>query len=502
MRVGKQIREIMVAHGGDRKTLDTRTVELLSSVAIPDPAVASRAYPHQMSGGQRQRVMLAMAMANDPDLLLADEPTTALDVTVARQVLELVAKKVEQSQSSLLFVSHDLGVVSTLCERVVIMRNGRVVEQGTVDRVFTSPEHPYTRALLAASSLVSNADTGRLVTVADMENRKVDTGGTGTSVVTGPVQGTTGDSGQEAQDRRIEKTSPHDVLVDSETASVVFNSAGAGSDQAAIVQVSELSRTYGGRRGVFGGERRVEALRSVSFDVHSGERFGIVGESGSGKSTLLRLLCALDTPTSGSVRVNGKEVAGVPERMLSGLRASMQIVFQDPMSSLDSRMRIRDVVAEPIREGSREEKRARVRELLNQVGLPSDAESRYPHEFSGGQRQRIAIARALSTRPRMLIADEAVSALDVSVRAQVLNLISDLVDEYQLTLIFVSHDLNVIRHTCDTVAVMHAGQIVECGPTEDVYSHPLHPYTQKLIAALPPLPSAGRGNRQPIGELA
>ncbi|RJK96445.1 ATP-binding cassette domain-containing protein [Vallicoccus soli] len=258
-----------------------------------------------------------------------------------------------------------------------------------------------------------------------------------------------------------------------------------------LIAVRDLERTYRrSRTSLLSPPPEVHALRGVSFDVARGERFGIVGESGSGKSTLIRLLCALDTPTAGTVAFDGEVVSGLPERRLRGLRRDLQVVFQDPMGSLDPRMRVRDIVAEPLVAQGERDPRARVAELLADVGLPPDAGERYPHQFSGGQRQRISIARALSTRPKVLVADEPVSALDVSVRAQILNLLADLVEEHALTLVFVSHDLSVVRHVCDTVAVVHEGRIVELGPTEQVHGAPRHPYTRRLVAAVPTLRKA------------
>jgi ABC-type glutathione transport system ATPase component len=277
----------------------------------------------------------------------------------------------------------------------------------------------------------------------------------------------------------------HQVLPDDDA--IIFNR----TEGPAVIRVRDLSRIYHrGRTSLFGPRREIRALESVSFDIAPGERFGIVGESGSGKSTLLRLLCALDSPTSGSAEVAGHQLSGAGERQLRGLREQVQIVFQDPHSSLDPRMRVGEVIAEPLRHGSHRDRRSRVADLLAAVGLPADAADRFPHQFSGGQRQRIAIARALITEPRILLADEAVSALDVSVRAQVLNLLADLVDSYDLTLVFVSHDLNGIRHLCTRVAVMQSGRIVECGPTDRVYTEPHHPYTARLIGALPTLQSS------------
>jgi len=495
MPVGRQVAEVLTLHGfaGGARAARGRSVELLDGVGLPDPAAAARAYPHQLSGGQRQRVMLAMAMANTPDLLLADEPTTALDVTVQRRVLDLMREQVSRSGTSLVFVTHDLGIVADLCDRVVILRDGHVVEAGPLDRVFSAPQHPYTRSLLAVSALATDA-AGRLVTVVDL-------GGTdgGTAVpadgtrATGAVPTTAPGGGAEVAvvtppaRRTPAEPGPHEVLPD-DGAHHVVNHVPA---QTPLLAVTDLRRTYV-RPHRIGRADHVHAVRDVSFEVREGQRFGIVGESGSGKSTLLRLVTGLDQATAGSVRIAGREVVGTPERSLGWLRRTAQIVFQDPMGSLDPRMRIGEVVTEPLRGVTADERRTRAAQVLEAVGLPATVLDRYPHQFSGGQRQRIAIARALVTRPSLLLADEAVASLDVSVRAQVLNLLSDLADEYRLTLVFVSHDLAVVRRTCDTVAVMRQGRVVECGPTEQVYGSPLHPYTAELVAAAPRL-SAARG---------
>ena len=474
MKVGDQLAEVIRLHRPKTTDLRAHVVELLTSVQIPDPDRTATVYPHQMSGGQRQRVMLAMAMANGPDLLLADEPTTALDVTVQKRVLNVMAKQVEDAGSSLLFITHDLGVVSEVCDRVIIMRHGRILESGPIEKVFSAPEHPYTRSLLAASDLETHPGTGRLLTL--------ETTAEDDSVSLDSLEHAESPAPVVAEPSRATDPGPANVehlTLPAEGGTPIFN----GVENPAI-RVRDLTRTYGKPR-LFGRGLVVPALRGVSFDVAVGQRFGIVGESGCGKSTLLRLLTALDEPTSGRVEVAGEPIAGRPERQLRWLRDSMQIVFQDPMGSLDPRMNVTDIIAEPLHRASRSERRARVEELLEQVGLPLGSADKYPHEFSGGQRQRIAIARALVTRPKILIADEAVSALDVSVRAQVLNLLDDLVEEYQLTLVFVSHDLNVVRHSCDAVAVMNAGRIVECGPADAVIESPQHPYTAELVAAIP-----------------
>jgi ABC-type glutathione transport system ATPase component len=476
VRVGRQVAEVITLHEGraGRAAARARAVELLGEVGLPDPAAAARAYPHQLSGGQRQRVMIAMALANDPALLVADEPTTALDVTVQAQVLDLMGRLVARRGTGLLFITHDLAVVSQVCERVVVMKDGAVVEHGPVAEVFARPQHVYTRSLLAVSVLPPRATTSRPVE---------------------PV-GPPGHAG-----------SPEPV-----------GPPGPARQPEPAIRLVDVTKRYYRSGGVV-----VDALRGVSLEIAPGERFGLVGESGSGKTTTLRLLAALDTPTSGRVDVAGVTLAdtSVPVRSairrlaqqtgtlgrtrgrvagareVARVRSDLQLVFQDPMGSLDPRMTVDRIVAEPLLnpanrrellEAATRAGRARlVREILAAVGLPDDAAQRYPHEFSGGQRQRVSIARALVCRPKVLVADEPVSALDVSVRAQVLALLARLADERGLTLVLVSHDLAVVRHLCDRVAVMRAGEIVEQGPAEQVWAHPQHEYTRTLQDATPML---------------
>ena len=476
MRVGAQVAEIMTVHRTEpgRRQARERAVALLAQVKLPNPREAAQAFPHQLSGGQRQRVMLAMALANDPQLMLCDEPTTALDVTVQAEVLKLLTNLVTDRGTALLLITHDIAVVSEMCQRVLVMHQGNIVEDGPVGRVLTTPQHAYTQKLIAASDLSAVDARGRLHT----RSRPVIA--TPLAPAADPVPGTIEADAtaasilpHRAAHQRLELGGPP----------VIFNAV-AG---APTIRVRALSRQYRrrGGGGLFAPAPIVHGLRDVSFDVAAGQRLGIVGESGSGKSTLMRILSALDRPSSGTVDVLGQPIGTASERQLRHFRRQVQIVFQDPMGSLDPRMKVRDIVAEPLRNVNRAEVRARVEAQLGAVGLDADVMDRYPHQFSGGQRQRISIARALISRPRILVADEAVSALDVSVRAQVLNLLADLVDEYQLTLVFVSHDLGVIRHLCDTVAVISDGRIVECGPTADVYDHPLHPYTRQVVGATP-----------------
>jgi peptide/nickel transport system ATP-binding protein len=472
MRIGDQIAEVLRIHGKvPRGQIPTRVRELLHDVHMPDPDSARFAYPHQMSGGQRQRVMLAIALANSPRLLICDEPTTALDVTVQKHMLDLIAERVAAVEAGLLFITHDLAVVAGVCDRVVVMYRGRIVESGSVDEIFTAPKHEYTRGLLASSDLESTDDRGRLFTP------KTALAYSGPQVEEAEPQ----PDARESQDSE-----------DGAASAKEGNGAASAKESAPLIEVSDVTRVFRGR-GLFGrGRSRVTALGGIDFTVASGARLGIVGESGSGKSTLLNILSGLDRPTTGHVRVGDIRVEAASSQALRRLRENLQIVFQDPFASLDPRMRIADIVAEPLIAAGvdKDERTARVEEMIAAVDLDADSLRRYPHQFSGGQRQRISIARALVTRPQILVADEPVSALDVSVRAQVLNLLTDLVDEYALTLLFVSHDLGVVKHLCSEVIVMKSGQIIESGATEDIYANPQEEYTRSLIAATPSLAEA------------
>ncbi|WP_017612909.1 dipeptide ABC transporter ATP-binding protein [Nocardiopsis salina] len=448
MHVGKQVGEVLTQHRTltGRRAVRTRVLELLESVHLSDPEQILKAYPYQLSGGQRQRVMIAMAFANDPDLLICDEPTTALDVTVQRQVLDLLDEAVRSRGTGLLFVSHDLAVVAEACDRVLVMQDGRVVESGPVPDVLTTPQHPYTERLLRASRLE-------------------------------PASGGTGPGAGE------------ETVVTSEDApSTRAGARGVPArdpDAAPVVRVRDLCRTHRS------GRRTVRALRGIDLDVYRGERLGIVGESGSGKTTLLKILSGLDRPTSGTARVCGVDLARPTRRALRPLRERLQTVFQDPMGSLDPRMSVREIVEEPLI--GRRDTRTRgqryelVAESLRAVGLEPEAAARPPHQFSGGQRQRISIARALITDPDVLIADEPVSALDVSVQEQVLALLNRLVEERGLTLVMVSHDLGVVRHLCDRIVVMHGGRVVESGTAALIHDAPEDEYTRALHEATPDL---------------
>ena len=424
LTVGEQVREVFETHGllspAERRE---RVVELFRSVQLPEPERLVGSYPHQLSGGQRQRVMIAMAFALEPALLVADEPTTALDVTTQARILEIMRTIQRARGSAVLFITHDFGVVADIADRVVVMRTGRVVEQGPRDAILKRPRHPYTRMLLEA---VPSLD---------------------------PEAG------------------------------------GAASASAAALEVRNLSKTFAGG-GWFRRGRTVEAVRDVSLVVRRGETLAVVGESGSGKSTLARCAVRLTRASSGEVRLAGEDIAQLETAALRPYRRRIQMVFQDPFRSLNPRRTVAAALVEgPVNYGvPKREALARARRLLGLVGLGDDALARYPHQFSGGQRQRICIARALALEPDVLIADEPVSALDVSVQAQVLDLLADVRERFQLAMLFITHDLRVAAQVADRVAVMSKGEIVETGPVADVFGSPRHPYSKALLAAAP-----GRG---------
>jgi peptide/nickel transport system ATP-binding protein len=419
-RIGRQIGEVLRIHTqlGARQRR-ARVLELLESVNLPEPARLIRSYPHQLSGGQRQRAMIAMALALNPKLLIADEPTTALDVTTQAQILHLIRELQREHGTAVLFITHDFGVVADIADSVAVLQRGTLVETGTVASVLGSPQHPYTRALIAA--------VPKLVA---------------------PVA-------------KPESTAPY------------------------VIQASKVVKVYGAR-GLFGG-RVTRALDGVDMTLRQGETLGLVGESGSGKSTLARAVTRLMAVDAGEILLAGHDIARLGRRELRPYRKRVQMVFQDPYGSLDPRQRVVDIIAEgPIIHGTEAAvARAEALELLGLVGLDPSAAGRFPHEFSGGQRQRIGIARALALRPEVLVADEPVSALDVSVQAQVLALLADIKARLRLSMLFVTHDLRVALQVCDRIAVMRRGQVVEVASTADIYARPQHAYTRELFAAVP-----------------
>jgi peptide/nickel transport system ATP-binding protein len=421
-----------------------RAEALLVEVGMPEAKRRLDAYPHELSGGQQQRVMIAMALACEPRLLIADEPTTALDVTIQRQILELLAALKARHRMSMLFISHDLGVVGEIADRVVVMRHGRVREQGPVAQIFGAPQDAYTRALLACRPSVTTASPARL--------RVID------ETLAAP--------GRPAAAPRT----------------------GKDPDAPLVLEVRALAKSFWLPHGVFG-RREFQAVRGVSFQLRRGHTLGVVGESGSGKTTLGLTLLRLLEPTGGEVLLDGRNLSSLKERERLAMRRRLQIVFQNPYASLNPRFSIGQTLVEPMAihgiGANPAEREARARELLGKVGLDDSAFPRYPHEFSGGQRQRVAIARCLTLQPEVLVLDEAVSALDVSVQAQVLNLLRDLQDEFGLSYVFISHDLGVVRFIADEVLVMKDGAVVEQAGAEQILAAPLQAYTRKLLAAIP-----------------
>jgi peptide/nickel transport system ATP-binding protein len=441
--------------------------ELQAQVQRNKQAFLNR-YPHELSGGQMQRVMIAMAIACDPALLIADEPTTALDVTVQATILELLRDLRDRRGMSIMFITHDLGIIAEIADDVLVMYKGKVVESGPVWQIFANPQHPYTKGLLTCRPRLDQ-HLRKLPTVADFMDISTDAAG---EMV---IEAKSVDLGA--------------ALSESVSAAELNQRCAQLQTQTPLLEVNHLQVAFP-MRGVFGGTKRyTRAVDDVSFAVYPGETLGLVGESGCGKSTLSRAILRLIEPTGGQVRFAGEDVTQMRSNRLRQLRQEMQIIFQNPYSALDGRMSVGAAVMEPMaihaKPAGKAEQRDRAAYLLDRVGLGPEAMRRYPHEFSGGQRQRICIARSLALNPRFIICDESVSALDVSVQAQVLNLLKELQDEFQLTYIFISHDLSVVKFMSDRILVMNRGQIEEIGSAEDIYQSPQREYTRQLIGAIP-----------------
>lgn len=452
-RVGFQIAEVLRLHKKlSKKQAWQKTVELMDWVGIPEPQRRCKAYPHELSGGQKQRVMIAMAIACEPKLLICDEPTTALDVTIQKQVLELLQQLQKDTGMSMLFITHDLGVIADLADEVVVMYRSQKVEQATTSDIFTHAKHPYSKGLLACRPQL-HGNPRRLLTVSDF----MDTDGKELTPTT--------------------KQRQPQIKADKSSADT-------------LLSVENLKTYFPIKSGLFSRVKsHVKAVDDVSFTVRKGETLGLVGESGCGKTTLGRTLLRLQQATSGAVHYDGIDVFAQSSQQMRELRSRMQIIFQDPYASLNPRMTVGQTLMEPLNIHQSQISKAmrwqRAVELIQQVGLNPDQLNRYPHEFSGGQRQRISIARALAVEPEFIVCDESVSALDVSVQAQVLNLLLDLQEQRDLTYIFISHDLSVVNFIADRVGVMNEGKIVEMNSAEEIYSNPQNPYTQKLLEAIP-----------------
>lgn len=454
---GGQVMEAIQLHQGiSKQEARKKTIELFEKVKLPNPSNLFKRYPHQLSGGQKQRVMIAMAMSCNPGLLICDEPTTALDVTVQKTILELLKDLQANSGMGIVFITHDLGLVSEIADKSVVMYKGDIVEQASVKDIFQKPQHPYTRGLLACRPVL-HPKGKRLPVVSDFLN---------------------------------EQPRPNENLSNQQSSLTETQKKGS---QRKLIEVKDLSVWFPSRKNFFGKALEyTRAVDEVSFEVFEGETLGLVGESGCGKTTLGRTLLRLVEPRSGSILYKGSNLLTQDSSSIKKLRKEIQIVFQDPYSSLNPLLHIADALSEPLKVHGivkgKKQRRDKVVELLEKVSLGAEHLNRYPHEFSGGQRQRLVIARALTLNPSFVVCDESVSALDVSVQAQVLNLLNDLKKEFGFTIVFISHDLSVVRYISDRILVMNKGRIEEIGEAEQVYLHPSSEYTRRLIGSIPGIP--------------
>ncbi|SFU27097.1 peptide/nickel transport system ATP-binding protein [Pustulibacterium marinum] len=451
MKCGPQVLEILLQHTQlSKKAAKTEVLALFEKVKLPEPEAVFKKYPHQISGGQKQRVMIAMAIACKPKLLIADEPTTALDVTVQKEIIKLLKTLQQETEMSIIFISHDLALVSEIADKVVVMYKGDIVEQGDASQVFHHPNHSYTKALLASRPSL-DVRLQKLPTIADFLNET-----TNLSII--------------SPDEREKK---HQKLY----------------EQPPLLSIRNVSKEYVTATAIFGKDKTFKAVDDVSFDVFEGETVGLVGESGCGKSTLGNAILQLDKATSGTILYKGKDITKLKSSEIRSLRKEIQLIFQDPYSSLNPRISVGNAILEPMKVHglykNDTERKEKVIEILERVGLDASHYNRYPHEFSGGQRQRIGIARTIALQPKLIVCDESVSALDISVQAQVLNLLNELKENFGFTYIFISHDLSVVKYMSDQLIVMNKGKIEEMGDADAIYKEPKTAYTKRLISSIP-----------------
>ena len=451
MKCGAQVAEMLEQHTKlSKKEITTEVLSLLEKVKLPEPQVIFNKYPHEISGGQKQRVMIAMAIACKPQILIADEPTTALDVTVQKEIILLLKEIQQETQMSIIFISHDLALVSEIANRVLVMYKGEIVEQGTVETIFKNPKHIYTQALINSRPSLDTRLV-RLPTIQDFLQEKVST----------------------------------EILTSAERIAFHKNLYA----KAPLLEVKNVEKEYLSSAGIFGKKSSFKAVNDVSFKLYEGETLGLVGESGCGKSTLGNAILQLDKATAGTILYRGQDITKLEGSELRKLRREIQIIFQDPYSSLNPRIQVGQAIMEPMQVhklyASDKECKAKTIEILQRVGLGEEHFNRYPHEFSGGQRQRIGIARTIALQPKLIVCDESVSALDISVQAQVLNLLNELKENFGFTYIFISHDLAVVKYMSDQVLVMNKGKIEEIDDADEIYANPKTEYTKKLIAAIP-----------------
>jgi peptide/nickel transport system ATP-binding protein len=537
MKIGDQIAEGIRLHRGASKAQAwARALEVLKLVEMPNPQERLERFPHELSGGLRQRVMIAMALACEPRLLIADEPTTALDVTIQAQILDLLDQLRRELSMAVVLITHDMGVIAQRADRVVVMYAGRIAEMATTTEVFMRMRHPYSEALLASVAKLDQDPSVRLVSIpglppdlskpighcrfaARCRYAQDDCRETEPEL----VQATDSAPGHIAACFHQVDVDPHTISLRPEAVaksadlSVKVDEVALARQQArarviveapTLIRVDHMVKEFSITSGTIIQKKvgTVKAVSDVSLTMRRGETFGLVGESGCGKTTMGRLVVALETPTSGAVEFDGQDITGLKGQELRHRRRDLQMMFQDPYASLDPRMRVGTILREPLKVqgmGSSAEQQARVRQMLDEVGLPTRSTELYPHEFSGGQRQRIGLARALALEPKLIVADEPVSALDVSIQAQILNLLKDLQERHDLSYLFISHDLAVVKYMADTIGVMYLGKLVEVGPAREVYARAAHPYTQALIDTIPvPDPSAADSSGRHIrGEL-